>query len=126
MKNLVVTVIIAVAVMASFSKAKAQYAIPSYDVPVFVNTTFEDVNSWTINNDNSTREERKLRARVNTSKSSEESWVYISVYKIGTHLQSIPFLVEEGSGFTMTIDDGLWGVTVESASNNCYLSVWEE
>jgi len=126
MKNLVVTVIIAVAVMASFSVAKAQYAIPSYNVPVFVNSTFQDGNSWTLHNDNSTREERKLKVRVNTDKSSENPWVYISVYKIGTHLQSIPFLVEAGSEFSISIGNGQWGVTVISASDNCYLSVWEE
>lgn len=126
MKNLLVTVIIAVAVMASFSKAKAQYAIPSFDVPVFVNTTFQD-DAGVINNDgNSSREERKLRVRVNTSKSSDGSWVYISVYKLGSGLQMGPFKVEDDEEFSMNIDEGNWGISVLSVSDNCYLSVWDE
>jgi hypothetical protein len=126
MKNLVVTVIIAIAVMASFSKAKAQYAIPSYDVPVFVNTTFQNGSGIVADNQNGTREERKLRVRVNTSKGTEGTWVYISVYKIGTGFQMGPFLVEENQEFTMNIDEDQWGISILSVSDNCYLSVWEE
>lgn len=126
MKNLVVTVIIAVAVMTSFSKAKAQYAIPSFDVPVYVNTTFHDGSGIVADNQNGTREERKLRVRVNTSKSPESTWVYISVYKIGSGLAMGPFLVEDGQEFSMNIDDDQWGISVLSVSDNCYLSVWKE
>jgi hypothetical protein len=126
MKNLVVTVIIAVAVMASFSKAKAQYAIPSFDVPVYVNTTFHDGSGIVAKDQNGTREERKLRVRVNTSKSPESTWVYISVYKIGSGLSMGPFLVEDGQEFSMDVDEDLWGISVLSVSNNCYLSVWKE
>jgi hypothetical protein len=126
MKNLVVTVIVAIAVMASFSKAKAQYAIPAYNVPVFVNTTFHDGSGVVADDQNGTREERKLKVRVNTDKSSETTWVSISVYKIGTGFQMGPFLVEEGTDFSMNIDEGQWGINVLSVSSNCYLSVWEE
>jgi hypothetical protein len=126
MKNLVVTVIIAVALMATASQVKAQYAIPSFDVPVFVNTTFQDASIVGVNNDNGTREERKIKVRVNTSKSSDGTWVYISVYKVGTNLATPPIKVEAGNEFSMDIDEDQWGVSVVSVSNNCLLSVWDE
>jgi len=98
MKNLVVTLIVAIAVMASYSQAQAQYGIPSFDVPVVENTTFTD-NDWS--NDDGTREERKLKVRVNTSRSNNGSWVVISVYKLGTRLQTRLITVVEGNGYKL-------------------------
>jgi len=126
MKNLVVTVIIAVALMATASQVKAQYAIPSFDVPVFVNTTFQDASIIGINNNDGTREERKLKVRVNTNKSSDGTWVYISVYKVGSNLSTPPIKVEDGNEFSMDIDESQWGIRIVSVSNNCVLSVWDE
>lgn len=123
MKNLVVTLIVAIAVMASYSQAQAQYAIPSFDVPVVENTTFTD-NDWS--NDDGTREERKLKVRVNTSRSNNGSWVVISVYKLGTRLQTRLITVAEGDDFSMKIDNGAWGITVYRASADCVLSVWDD
>ena len=61
MKNLVVTVIVAVIVMASFSQVQAQYAIPSYDVSLNTsNITFEDSELIFPNS----REERKIFVEV--------------------------------------------------------------
>jgi len=111
MKNLVVTLIVAIAVMASYSQAQAQYGIPSFDVPVVENTT---------------REERKLKVRVNTSRSNNGSWVVISVYKLGTRLQTRLITVVEGNDFSMNIDNGTWGITVYRASADCVLSVWDD
>ena len=123
MKNLVVTLIVAIAVMASYSQAQAQYGIPSFDVPVVENTTFTD-NDWS--NDDGTREERKLKVRVNTSRSNNGSWVVISVYKLGTRLQTRLITVVEGNDFSMNIDNGAWGITVYRASADCVLSVWDD
>ena len=124
MKNLVVTLIIAFAVMASYSQATAQYAIPSFDVPVYVNTTFEG-DDWVSNNDNS-REERKLKVRVDNSSRNAEAWVLISVYKVGSPFAMGPFKVKENQIFTKKIDDGNWGVKVLGTSGSCLLSVWDE
>ena len=126
MKNLVVTLIVAVVVLASYSQAQAQYAIPSFDVPVVANTTFQD-NDWSNDNDG-IREERKLKVRVNTgtSRSDDGAWVVISVYKVGTRLQTKLITVVEGVDYTMNIDEDHWGVKVYQASTNCLLSVWDE
>lgn len=125
MKNLVVTIIVAIFVMASFSQVQAQYAIPSFDVAVVANTTFED-NSWTVNDQNGTREERKLKVRVNTSTSMQATWALVSVYKVGAPFQTQVILVEDGEDFEMNIYDGLWGVIIHDASQYCMLSVWDE
>ena len=125
MKNLVVTVIVAIVVMASFSQANAQYAIPAFDVPVLSNTTFED-DSFSWSNEEGTREERKLKVRVNTSTSMQAKWILISVYKIGSPFHMGPFKVREGRDFTFGIDNDQWGITVLQASSNTSVSVWDE
>ena len=124
MKNLV-TVIVAIVIMASFSQANAQYAIPSFDVPVVENTTFTD-DSFSTSNEEGTREERKLKVRVHTSQSMQAKWILISVYKIGSPFQMGPFQVREGSDFTYNIDDDEWGVTILKASKLTSVSVWDE
>mgnify|MGYP003572456917 FL=1 len=122
MKNLVVTVIVAIVVMASYSQANAQYAIPSYDVPVYSNMTFEDT-AWSNGDDS--REERKLKVRVETnSYAPRTAWVHISVYNKDTGLSVGPIQVKEGTDFTMNINEDQWGVGVLRSSKSALLSVW--
>lgn len=122
MKNLVVTVIVAIVVMASYSQANAQYAIPSYDVPVYSNMTFEDT-AWSNGDDS--REERKLKVRVETnSYAPRTAWVHIYVYNKDTGLSVGPIQVKEGTDFTMNINEDQWGVGVLRSSKSALLSVW--
>lgn len=124
MKNLVVTVIVAIVVMASYSQANAQFAIPSFDVPVYDNMTFED-SAWTNGDDS--REERKLKVRVETNSNSSRSvWVRIYVYNKDNGLSVGPIFVKEGTDFTMNINEDQWGVGVIKSSKSCKLSVWDE
>ena len=122
MKNLVVTVIVAIIVMASFSQVQAQYAIPSYDVSLNTSgITFED-NELIIPN---SREERKIFVEVEVNgRSQQKVVVFIKLYKLDGSMQTAPIRVEQGHVVEFLAGDEAWGVQVMRTAPNSKMSVW--
>jgi hypothetical protein len=125
MKKIIIISIIALVAFLPFKKANAQYTIPSYDVQVTANTTFEDSGFTSQDED---REERWLTVEVEDEHrgGDEYAWSVITIYPLGGGFSMGPFLVLQDMPFQMNLNDEDWGVKVIIASEDCKMSVWED
>lgn len=94
--------------------AKSQYPIPSYDIPVNYRANFQEVNNG-VSQIHDSRERRKVIVRTvcgSTGISSCTALVW--VYRIDGQAIYGPFIVNPGTDLIVDVDDGLWGVYIES------------
>jgi len=122
MKTLIVIAIVAFAVAIPFKKANAQYAIPSYDVAVVQNTTFEDSG---FSQKGETREERVLTVEVEDEhRGGGKAWATFVIYSLDNNLQMGPFKAKEDKPFEISLSNGNWGILVTNASEDCQMSAY--
>jgi len=138
MKKLILSLLVIASVTVLTNKAYAQYAIPSFDVPVIADpTTFEEVTSSSYNaTTNFTksntfkekptgRERRKLNVTTIDNDIQTTAWASIEIYSLDGNITYGPYTVYEGAPFEKSLSEAYeWGVRVLSASESCEMSVW--
>jgi len=138
MKKLILSLLVIASVTVLTNKAYAQYAIPSFDVPVIADpTTFVEVTSSSYNATTNftksnpllqkptSREERKLNVTIRDNDVQTTAWVGIEIYSLDESITYGPYTVYEGALFEKLLSNEYeWGVRVLTASEDCEMSVW--
>ncbi len=138
MKKLILSLIVIAAVTVLTNKAYAQYAIPSYDVPVVADpTTFEETSkssSYSISPFTKlspfsiqpvNRGKRKLNVTTKDNDIGTTAWATIEIYSLDGNITYGPYTVYEGTPFSILLsEDYEWGVRTLDSSTDCEMSVW--
>ena len=140
MKKIILSLFVIAAVTVLTNKATAQYAIPSYDVPVVADpTTFEETSrssSYSISPFTKInvlsiqpvgKGERKLIVTVKDSNINTTAWVIINIYSLDGSITYGPYTVTEGIDFEKYLStDYEWGVSTIDASVGSEMDVFFE
>lgn len=138
MKKVLLSLLVIAAVTVFTSSTFAQYAIPSYDVPVIADpTTFEEAVPTTsfyvspFTKANQTNQvsvpdgRRKLNVTTIDSNINTTAWATIEIYSLDGNITYGPYTVYEGLPFSQFLSDEYeWGVNTIDASEGCEMSVW--
>ena len=133
MKKLILALFIIAAITALNNKTFAQYAIPSYDVPVIADpTTFEETATQSttsgfnlISANPASRGERKVNVRVIDNDMQTTASSTIEIYSLDESITYGPYTVYEETTFELLLTEEYeWGVRVLAASEGCEMSVW--
>jgi hypothetical protein len=138
MKKLILSLLVIASISVLTNKVYAQYAIPSFDVPVVADpTTFEEMsrssNNFTTptakNNSLSkkpiSRGERKLNVELKSNDDKTMSSASIEIYSLDVSTTYGPYSVYEGTPFQKFLNEEYeWGVRILFATSGCEMSVW--
>ena len=109
--------------------AKAENPIPSYNVPLKNQATFQEDNSGlgSVNHDLS-KEKRDMNVSNAPGGKKEligfgTATIIVYVYRLDRSVILGPYAVHAGQTISIPIDEGLWGVYAET-TDPTYISVW--
>ena len=120
-----VTLVSIACLFTGFQALKAQYPIPSYNIPVYPHATFQEQVAGGGNSDNCT-EKRQVVIRTscgNLARGNCSATVW--VYSLDGKTVYGPYTVYGGETLRVDIDDREWGVYVE-AEDTVIVDVWIE
>jgi hypothetical protein len=109
--------------------AKAENPIPSYNVPLKNQATFQEDNSGlgSVNHDLS-KEKRDMN--VSNAPGGKMDLIGLGtpaitvyIYRLDRSIVFGPYAIPEGKTISIPIDEGLWGVFAET-TDPTYISVW--
>jgi hypothetical protein len=107
--------------LQGFSQSIPTYPIPSYNIRVIDNANFQE--NYRDCNSDKKREKREVNVHIRSAISDPNCQATVWVYSLDQTTVLGPFTVDCGETLTVAIDDGEWGVLVES-DEEIIVDVW--
>jgi len=138
MKKLILSLLVIASISVLTNKVYAQYAIPSYNVPIVADpTTFEEMSpssnnftTPTVKNSSLSKKpisrgERMITIKTKGYDDATTACASIEIYSLDVSTTYGPYAVYEGTPFQKLLnDDYEWGVRILFATSGCEMSVW--
>jgi|GEM_PF-1249766 len=144
MKKVILSIILIASVAIFANTAVAQYAIPSFNVPVIADpTTFEEVTSASPSTNpeltktlqsnpfsqkpSASDGERDLYIKVKDRDIATTASAIVEIYSLCGSITYGPYTVTEGNTLIKTLSTNYqWGVSTLSSTEGCEMDVWFE